>query len=137
MRFSGPEIARYAKLHSINARPVQPLNGEASVMRAAKNGVVLAALCLMAACATTQTRSPPSESTRAASFQTIPCPQPNIAGFPDLDFPSGVQCGYLTVLENRAKPDGRRIRIFVMRAPAVSATPSPDPIVYVSGGPGG
>jgi pimeloyl-ACP methyl ester carboxylesterase len=41
------------------------------------------------------------------------------------------------VLENRAKPDGRRIRIFVMRAPAVSATPRPDPIVYLSGGPGG
>jgi pimeloyl-ACP methyl ester carboxylesterase len=41
------------------------------------------------------------------------------------------------VLENRAKPDGRRIRIFVMRAPAVSATPKPDPIVYLSGGPGG
>ena len=79
----------------------------------------------------------PSGSTRAASFQTIPCPQPNIAGFPDLDFPSGVQCGYLTVLENRAKPDGRRIRIFVMRAPAVSATPKPDPVVYLSGGPGG
>ena len=137
MQFSGQEIARFAKLHPMNARPVQPLDGERSVMRAAKNCVVLAALCLMAACATTQTRSPPSESTRAASFQTIPCPQPNIAGFPDLDFPSGVECGYLTVLENRAKPDGRRIRIFVMRAPAVSATPKPDPIVYLSGGPGG
>ncbi len=79
----------------------------------------------------------PSAAARGASYQTIPCPQPNIAGFPDLDFPSGVQCGYLTVLENRAKPDGRRIRIFVMRAPAVSATPKPDPIVYLSGGPGG
>jgi hypothetical protein len=103
--------------------------GEASVMRAAKNCVVLGALCLMAACATTQTKSPPSESTRAASFQTVPCPQPNIAGFPDLDFPSGVECGYLTVLENRARPNGRRIRIFVMRAPAVSATPKRDPVV--------
>jgi len=80
---------------------------------------------------------PPSTSTRAAAYQAIPCPQPNIAGFPDLDFPSGVQCGYLTVLENRAKPDGRRIRIFVTRAPAVSATPKRDPIVYLSGGPGG
>ena len=41
------------------------------------------------------------------------------------------------MLENRAKPDGRRIRIFVMRAPAVSTTPKSDPIVYLSGGPGG
>jgi hypothetical protein len=79
----------------------------------------------------------PNGSAGTASYQTTPCPRPNIAGFPDLDFPPGVQCGYLTVLENRAKPDGRRIRIFVMRAPAVSATPKPDPIVYLSGGPGG
>ena len=106
-------------------------------MRSAKNCVVLAAVCLVAACATTQSRSPSSGSTGAASYQTTPCPQPNIAGFPDLDFPSGVQCGYVTVLENRAKPDGRRIRIFVMRSPAVSATPRRDPIVYLSGGPGG
>ena len=76
-------------------------------------------------------------STGSASYETVPCPQPNIAGFPDLDFPSGVQCGYLTVLENRAKPNGRRVRIFVMRAPAVSATPKRDPVVYLSGGPGG
>ena len=106
-------------------------------MRPAKICVVLAALCLVAACSGTDSNSPPSGSTGGASYQTTPCPQPNIAGFPDLDFPSGVQCGYLTVLENRAKPDGRRIRIFVMRAPAVSATPKPDPIVYLSGGPGG
>lgn len=73
----------------------------------------------------------------AASFQTTPCPQPNVAGVPSLDIPPGVQCGYLSVPEDRAKPLGRRIRIFVMRAPAVSATPKPDPIVYLSGGPGG
>ena len=106
-------------------------------MRAAQNCIVLAAVCLVVACATTQRSTTPSGPARAGSFQTIPCPQPNIAGFPDLDFPSGVQCGYLTVLENRAKPDGRRIRIFVTRAPAVSATPKRDPIVYLSGGPGG
>ena len=104
------------------------------MMRIAKNCVVLALLCLVAACSGSNSKS---ESTRAASFQTIPCPQPNIARFPDLDFPSGVQCGYLTVPENRAKPGGRRIRIFVMRAPAVSAPPKRDPVVYLSGGPGG
>ena len=90
-------------------------------MRPAKNCAVLAAVCLVAACSI----SPPRASTGGASYQATPCPQPNIAGFPDLDFPSGVECGYLTVLENRARPDGRRIRIFVTRAPAVSATPKP------------
>jgi pimeloyl-ACP methyl ester carboxylesterase len=73
----------------------------------------------------------------AASFQTTPCPQPNVAGVPSLDMPPGIRCGYLSVPEDRAKPQGRRIRIFVMRASAVSATPKPDPIVYLSGGPGG
>jgi pimeloyl-ACP methyl ester carboxylesterase len=109
-------------------------DAEASEMRLAKYCMVVAVVCLMTGCAW---RSLNSESSHAASFQAIPCPQPNIAGFPDLDFPSGVQCGYLTVLENRAKPGGRRIRIFVTRAPAVSATPKRDPIVYLSGGPGG
>ena len=109
------------------------------MIRPAKHCVVVAAMCLMVVCLVAACSGSGSNGgpTRAASFQTTPCPQPNIAGFPDLDFPSGVQCGYLTVLENRAKPDGRRIRIFVMRAPAVSATPRPDPIVYLSGGPGG
>ena len=73
----------------------------------------------------------------AASFQATPCPQPNVAGVPSLDLPPGVRCGYFSVLEDRSKPQGRRIQIFVMRAPAVSATPKPDPIVYLSGGPGG
>lgn len=105
----------------------------------AKHCVFVAAVCLMAvflvaACSGSGSNGGP---TRAASYQTVPCPQPNIAGFPELDFPSGVQCGYLTVLENRAKPDGRHIRIFVMRAPAVSATPKREPVVYLSGGPGG
>lgn len=106
-------------------------------MRLAIMCVALVAVCLVAPCLGTASSSPPSGPTGGASYQTTPCPQPNIAGFPDLDFPSGVQCGYLTVLENRAKPGGRHIRIFVMRAPAVSATPKPDPIVYLSGGPGG
>jgi pimeloyl-ACP methyl ester carboxylesterase len=105
------------------------------MMRRANVLVALASVCL-AACAGTS-RSRAHGPAARASFQTTPCPRPNIAGFPELDFPSGVQCGYLTVPENRTKPDGRRIRIFVMRAPAVSATPTPDPIVYLSGGPGG
>jgi pimeloyl-ACP methyl ester carboxylesterase len=90
-------------------------------------------VCMAAACAGT----PSGAQQPDAVYASTPCPQPNVAGVPDLDIPPGVQCGYLTVPENRSKPDGRKIRIFVMRAPAVSATPKPDPIVYLSGGPGG
>ena len=107
--------------------------------RPAKHCVVVAAVCLMVACLVAACAGSGSDGgpTLAASYQTVPCPQPNIAGFPELDFPSGVQCGYLTVPENRARPNGRHIRIFVMRAPAVSAKPRRDPVVYLSGGPGG
>lgn len=72
-----------------------------------------------------------------ALYESSSCPQSNIAGFPSLDFPAAAVCGYLSVLEDRSKPEGRRIRIFVTRLPAVSATPKPDPIEYLSGGPGG
>ena len=73
-----------------------------------------------------------------AVYEATSCPEAEHRRLPRRStFRPGVQCGYLTVLENRAKPDGRRIRIFVTRAPAVSATPKPDPIVYLSGGPGG
>jgi pimeloyl-ACP methyl ester carboxylesterase len=95
--------------------------------------MVVATVCMVAACTGTPSATKPPD----AVYASTPCPQPNIAGVPDLDFPASVQCGYLTVPENRAKPDGRKIRIFVMRAPAVSATPKPDPLVYLSGGPGG
>ena len=97
----------------------------------------LAAVLLVIASAGVGAAGSPAPTAAAPSYRPTPCPAPNIAGFPDLDFPPGVECGYLTVPESRARPDGRRIRIFVMRAPAVAAKPRPDPIVYLSGGPGG
>ena len=100
-------------------------------MRSLKIGVMLVAVCLAGAC------SHSGRPVAAAFYQTTSCPQPNIAGFPSLDFPAAALCGYLSVLEDRSKPEGRRIRILVTRLPAVSATPKPDPIVYLSGGPGG
>jgi pimeloyl-ACP methyl ester carboxylesterase len=100
-------------------------------MRSLKISVALVAAYLTTAC------SGLGQSDSEAFYEATSCPKPNIAGFPALDFPANAQCGYLSVLEDRAKPEGRRIRIFVTRVPAVSATPKPDPIVYLSGGPGG
>lgn len=102
-------------------------------MKNSKRCAILALACMAVACGGDN----PAGSASAGLYEKSSCPQPNIAGFPDLDFPAGVECGYLTVPENRSRPEGRRIRIFVMRAPAVSAAPAPDPIVYLSGGPGG
>ena len=46
-------------------------------------------------------------------------------------------CGYLTVPENRSKPDGRTIRLAVATRKATAPNPKPDPIVFLTGGPGG
>jgi len=46
------------------------------------------------------------------------------------------RCGYLIVPEDRAKPDGKTIRLAVAVIPAVAAKPAPDPILWLTGGPG-
>lgn len=101
-------------------------------MQISNAGAALFAACLASGCWWDSDDPGPE-----AFYEATACPQPNIAGFPGLDFPATAECGYLSVLEDRSRPEGRRIRILVTRAPAVSATPKPDPIVYLSGGPGG
>ncbi len=44
---------------------------------------------------------------------------------------STLSCGYLTVLENRAVPHGRTIRLFVTRAEPLEGDPPPDPVFVV------
>lgn len=79
----------------------------------------------------------PTADATASNFEYVDCPAPNIEGAEALDFPPEVRCGYLTVPEDRSEPDGRQIRVFVMRAPATSDDPKPDPLVMFAGGPGG
>jgi pimeloyl-ACP methyl ester carboxylesterase len=78
----------------------------------------------------------PSERARA-SFQSAPCPVPNLPGVPSANLGPEFRCGYLTVPENRSVPNGRTIRLLVVRAKAATASPKPDPIVFLHGGPGG
>ena len=64
-------------------------------------------------------------------------------GWEKTDCPAGqdtvrLRCGWVEVAEDRNRPDGRRIRLFVMRKdPAVGLSrPGGDPIVFLDGGPG-
>ena len=47
-----------------------------------------------------------------------------------------VECGYLTVPEDRRQPGGPTIRLHVAVFKSRSEDPAPDPIVYLEGGPG-
>ena len=87
--------------------------------------------------APTQTPEPSPEPTRAPaftpSFEQAPCP---------MDLPPGavegrdIWCGYVTVPERHAAPEGPTIRLAVAVIPASSEAPQPDPLLMLSGGPG-
>jgi pimeloyl-ACP methyl ester carboxylesterase len=67
----------------------------------------------------------------AAEFEPAPCPAEPAEALADAD------CGFLVVPEDRSEPTGRTIRLRVAIVPAQSANPAPDPVVYLTGGPGG
>ncbi|MCC7129736.1 MAG: hypothetical protein B6D39_09110 [Anaerolineae bacterium UTCFX2] len=46
------------------------------------------------------------------------------------------QCGTLSVPENRVEPMGRTIELFIAVVPAISRSPAPDPLFFLTGGPG-
>jgi pimeloyl-ACP methyl ester carboxylesterase len=107
--------------------------------------VLVAALALLSGCApaarAADVAAPtPGASATAASpstYASAPCPNPIYPAVPQLDLGAGVECGYLSVPEDRAHPDSRRIRLAVAIAKATSPTPAADPLLYLSGGPGG
>ena len=72
-----------------------------------------------------------------ASYAPAPCPNPILVGSPQFDLGAEFECGYLTVPENRALADDRTVRIAVARLKATAPNPKPDPIVFLTGGPGG
>ena len=104
--------------------------------------IVLLAL-MLAACNTppAPTATPPVATPTAASAPTVAAASGK--GFEKTDCwfkePAGrdVECGWLTVPEDHAKPDGKAIKLAVARFKSDAANPEPDPIVYLEGGPGG
>jgi pimeloyl-ACP methyl ester carboxylesterase len=71
----------------------------------------------------------PAAAQEIPNFESTPCP---------IRFPSGynVECGFLTVPEEHNNPEGARIRLMVAIFRASANRRQPDPIIYLSGGPG-
>jgi hypothetical protein len=75
-----------------------------------------------------------STESRKPSYVSAPCPNPIYTG---IVLGPEFTCGYLTVPENRTRSDSRTIRLAVATRKAAAPNPKPDPIVFLSGGPGG
>jgi pimeloyl-ACP methyl ester carboxylesterase len=89
--------------------------------------VALAFIVPVAGTLTTATAAPVQRA--EPRFESSACP----AGVPTDPV---ITCGYLTVPEDRAKPKGRTIRLFVTKLASLSPTPAPDPVLLLTGGPG-
>jgi pimeloyl-ACP methyl ester carboxylesterase len=74
----------------------------------------------------------PADCPGKPRFEAAPCPI-----LPGVKALATARCGRFIVPENRARPNGRTLRLPVAILPSLSKRPAPDPIVYLSGGPGG
>ena len=89
--------------------------------------LLLISICLFTFC------TPALARQNSAKFETSACP---------FDIPSGetegstIECGMLTVPEDHNAPDGTQIQLAVAHIHSTSDSPAPDPVIYLSGGPG-
>jgi pimeloyl-ACP methyl ester carboxylesterase len=74
--------------------------------------------------------APPQPSKPVPAFERGACPA-------DVNREEKIDCGVLTVPENRQKPSSRTIRLPVMIFRSRAAAPAKEPVLFVPGGPGG
>jgi hypothetical protein len=110
---------------------------------------LLAITLLVAGCSAPtvdQTESSSAPATPAAesplpigpyAYSDAPCPDPLIEGLQIPPLGADFTCGRLTVPEDRSKPEGKQISIAVARVKSSSSAPKPEPLLMLSGGPGG
>lgn len=73
---------------------------------------------------------------RAQNDDRVPRFEPSACPF-DVPEDEHIDCGYMVVAQRHADPDGPTIRLAVAILKSHSASPAPDPVVYLEGGPGG
>jgi pimeloyl-ACP methyl ester carboxylesterase len=91
-------------------------------------------------------RQVPTASPTNAGPTIVPTPLPTVPYVPTFkvdqckfDHPVGVtvSCGYLTVPEDRTDPASPTIQIAVAVFHSTNPNPTPDPVIFLQGGPGG
>ncbi|MEP7276879.1 MAG: alpha/beta hydrolase [Betaproteobacteria bacterium] len=93
--------------------------GRCRIVRRVAAPLALAALAWLAAC---------SDAGSKRGIALAECRLPRFA--------QPAQCGTLEVPEDRARPAGRKISLFVAVLPANTLTPKQDPLLILAGGPG-
>jgi len=93
-------------------------------MRRRASGVVVG-LILLSAC----TGGGSSKPTFHPTFRIVTCP-PDVEG----QLIAKHSCGYLTVLEDRSKPMGRTVQVFVLKVSPGTSLVTPEPVVVSGGG---
>lgn len=76
----------------------------------------------------TSTPVPPSAPPEAR-FEPVICQLPELPGVV-------VQCGHLVVPESRRSPSNTTLKLYTVVIRSIASDPAPDPILYLSGGPG-
>lgn len=82
---------------------------------------------------TVVTNPPPTDE--APQADTLPAFEPAECAF-DISPELEVECGYLSVLEDRSQPEGTIIRLHVAIFRSPNVNPAPDPVIHLVGGPG-
>ena len=91
------------------------------------SAILLAFALLLSACA-----APPGPVPVVPLIALHDC-QLSSPGFP---INLAARCGRLAVYENRQSVTGRQIELYVAVVPAISRSPAPDPLFFLTGGPG-
>ena len=87
---------------------------------------LFAVVCIASAAAAS--RAAASEAAAAPTAQLADCTLPGLSRI--------ARCGSLSVAENPAKPGGRRLSLNIVVVPARNGHALPDPVAFLSGGPG-
>ena len=98
-----------------------------------RSRAIAVVLLVAAACSSGKSTSQPTTTT------TLPKYTPVFAQGPcndEVPVDVRIECGTLTVPEDRSKPAGRQVVLPVAIVHTADPNPAPDPVVYFSGGPG-